>query len=440
MMDRWFDELGCLRVFFCAFEMKQLPERIGNLKHLRYLGISRNCHFNEVPSSLWSLYNLQILYARECTFEGLDISASKLINMQKFESRILEIKVDAAKLVEKIGFINNFPGKKDLVIYNLGVISKDHAAMVELRKRKDLNSLTLSWFSFRSPEHNEIEVLQALQPPINVESVHIKGYPGECFPTWFPGSDGLNAMPISGTILSSVTKLSIERCLNLSDCTLEQFVQPSYVPAIRKIEIADCTSVKSVRIEHFEDSTFLEELKVYYCPNITHLLAPSIRKLELKNSGSLVDSIDCSSLTILHLSCDHLASIDLQKWSLPALQELKISNCPCLISIRDSEQVPTTELSLGWARRRSSSTAKFPFLTHLTVKRCYKLETLDDLLTHEYLPAIKDLTILFCGRLNWQSGMMLPSSIQKLELLDSGSISRSCLGSLTSRSLQQLSG
>ncbi|CAD6338185.1 unnamed protein product [Miscanthus lutarioriparius] len=450
LMDCWFDELGCLRVFFCAFKLEQLPKRIGNQKHLRYLGISRNCHFNEVPSSFWSLYNLQILYAKNCTFQRLHIGASKLINLQKFESRILEMEDDAVKLVEQIGFIENFLGKKDLVIYNLGAISKDHAAKLELRKRKDLTSLTLRWFSFSSPEHNEIEVLpehneieviplhnvievlQALQPPTNVKSVRIQDYPGEYFPTWFSGSDGLNAMPFSGTILSSVTELSIEGCRNLSDCRLD-------VPAIRKIEIAHCRNVKSVRIEHLEDSTFsLQELKVYNCPNITHhLLAPSIRKLELKNSGNLGDSIDCSSLTILHLSCDHLTSVDLQKWSLPLLQELKISDCPCLISIRDSEQVPT-DLSLGWARRRS--TGKFPFLTHLTIGGCRKLETLDGLLTHEYLPAIKDLTIMFCPRLNWQSGMILPASIQRLQLFVSGNISPSCLVSHTSTSLQELSG
>ncbi|XP_066376812.1 putative disease resistance protein RGA4 isoform X2 [Miscanthus floridulus] len=442
LMDCWFDELGCLRVFFCAFKLEQLPERIGNLKHLRYLGISRKCHFNEVPSSFWSLYNLQILYARKCTFQRFHIGASKLINLQKFESRILEMKVDAKELGEQIGFINNFPDIKDLVIYNLGAISKDHAAMVELRKRKDLTSLTLSWFNEIEvlaehneieviPLHNVIEVLQALQPPTNVKSVRIQGYPGEYFPTWFSGSDGLNAMPFSGTILSSVTELSIEGCQNLSDCRLD-------VPAIRKIEIAHCRNLKSVRMEHLEDSTFfLQELKVYNCPNITYLLAPSIRKLELKNSGNLGDSIDCSSLTTLHLSCDHLTSMDLQKWSLPLLQELRISDCPCLISIRDSEQVPT-DLSLGWARRRS--TGKFPFLTHLTIGGCRKLETLDGLLTHQYLPAIKDLTILFCPRLNWQSGMMLPSSIQRLQLFVSGNLSPSCLVSHTSTSLQELSG
>jgi len=73
-------------------------------------------------------------------------------------------------------------------------------------------------------------------------------------------------------------------------------------------------------------------------------------------------------------------------------------------------------------------------------ENCDKLEILADILTHEYLPAIKELAISSCPRLNWQSGMMLPSSIQSLQLFDSGNISRSCLVSHTSTSLQELSG
>ena len=75
-----------------------------------------------------------------------------------------------------------------MTIYNLGAISKDRATEAQLLKKKEyLNSLTLR---LRCSEHNETEVLDALQPPTNIKSVQIEGYPGEYLPSWFRGCDG----------------------------------------------------------------------------------------------------------------------------------------------------------------------------------------------------------------------------------------------------------
>ena len=90
------------------------------------------------------------------------------------------------------------------------------------------------------------------------------------------------------------------------------------------------------------------------------------------------------------------------------------------------------------------------------IEYCYKLETIDDLI---YLPAIESIVISTCGllslptnrlegfprlkhldiswchRLDWQSGMLLPSSLQKLRLWSYGDFSAwfpSCLENLTS--------
>jgi Leucine-rich repeat (LRR) protein len=113
---------------------------------------------------------------------------------------------------------------------------------------------------------------------------------------------------------------SIEQCETLS--SLEQFVQPAYVPGIRKIKIEYCNRL--VSLPSFKDLRCLEELKVCKCPNInsTRLLAPSLKKLELDGDcGNLADNIDCSALTYLRISKSHLTSIQLQMWNLPALQE-----------------------------------------------------------------------------------------------------------------------
>ncbi|KAG2657822.1 hypothetical protein PVAP13_1KG155710 [Panicum virgatum] len=369
------------------------------------------------------------------------------------------MEVDAAELKEQLSFIENFYQHRELTIYNLGAISKARAAESELRKKEYLNSLTLRWSSLRCPEHNETEVLLALQPPTNIKSVRIEGYPGEYLPSWFRGCDGPEDMSFSelpaatvdnnnnsraGTIFPLLTEVSIKGCQNL--LSLEQFLHPTTsVPAIREIVIADCASVKSP----IEWPPSFEKISVSNCPKMTHLWSRSTKKLVLMLEIGF--NIDCSSLTFLHIySCSKLPSIELEKWSLPMLQRLHIDDCECLRIITESEHISR-------ARR---STAKFPLLTHVTIKSCSKLESIDDLLTHECLPAIESITIWFCSslsslpterfksflslknleiggcpRLYWLSGMVLPPSLQTL-LCSCGDFSawspRCCLKNLTS--------
>jgi len=213
-VGHWFSGLQYLRVIFFA-STKGLPESIGNLKHLRYLEISGGFHFDSFPSSFPSLYNLQILYARKCNFGRLPRGVSKLINLKKFEFEpdIPQMEIDAAEWGEQIWFIINNLNQitRDLTIYNLGAISKDRAAESELKKKEYLNSLTLIWSSLRCQEHNETEVLQALQPPTNIKSVQIEGYPGEYLPSWFRGCDGPEAMSFSELPAATVDNNNISR-------------------------------------------------------------------------------------------------------------------------------------------------------------------------------------------------------------------------------------
>jgi hypothetical protein len=169
-------------------------------------------------------------------------------------------------------------------------------------------------------------------------------------------------------------------------------LQPAYLHFIKKIKLYHCGSLESIPAERFGDLHFLEVLSVLHCPKIKsqRLFAPSLKKLFLQNSGNLGYNIECCSLTILHFSDHYLESIELQTWNLPLLQELNISFCRSLIIIRDSEPT-STDLFHGGARSRMG---KFPELTHLTIKFCLKLETIDGLLN---LPAIEIDSITYYG-------------------------------------------
>lgn len=384
IMDRWCSELQRLRVIFWA-SSNELPDSIANLKHLRYLEISKACPF-KISSAFCSLYNLQRLYAENCRLESLPGDFSKLISLRGFKSRGFqyyagrEQKIDATNRFEMklLKNLNQFDGHMNIL--NLGSVIKDRAAEFNLKDKKYVHRLTLQWSSQCFPENGETEVLQVLQPPTSLESLVLKDYPDESLPNWFQPRINLNEVPAlladnnnnEVSTLSSLEEVIILQCRNLR--SVEQLLRPAYVPAIKKLRIADCNQLVSLPTEMFGDFHSLESLEVHGCPNIRSrsLVAHSLKKLLLGSSNYLTDNIQCCSLTEFYLSCNYVTTIQPQMWNLPALQKLHIKNCWALISVGQG-QPPIRA---------------FESLTLLIIDSCQHLTTLDGLLTEQCLPAI----------------------------------------------------
>uniref|UniRef100_A0ACD5YTU1 Uncharacterized protein n=1 Tax=Avena sativa TaxID=4498 RepID=A0ACD5YTU1_AVESA len=475
VMGQWCSELPRMRVISCA-TTDELPDNIGNWKHLRYLEISKTCPLKRIPSTFCWLYHLQILYAKSCRLESLPCDFGKLISLWKLESLRLKsydgycmhlAPSNWSEVIRLIKNLNQF--RSHLSITHVRLLSKDQAAELELENKKYLDGLNLDmrehdYICFpRYCINKEIEVLEGLQPPISLKSLFLKNYIGVSLPSWFLPQNlpslksltfigcvglesiymtlqiiNLNEIPAVG-IFSSLTDLTIDGCHMLS--SLEHFLHPDYVPAIKKIRIKGCKILASIPTEKFGDLQFLEELDVINCPNMCsqRLVSSSLKKLNLHESG-LFCNIDCCSLTYFDLSCKFVTSIQLDMWSLPSLWQLSI-RCGDLTYI-------------------SGSIRTFSSLKVLSVISGDKLSTLDDLLTQKYLPAIEEINVKYCRNLlslpgerfgsfpylkrlvvtvcpslNWQRGLVLPSSLQSLRLTRCGDITPcvpSCLQNLTS--------
>ncbi|KAM3405651.1 hypothetical protein ACQJBY_008262 [Aegilops geniculata] len=466
VMNHWCTKLTRMRVISCP-AISELPYSIGNWKHLRYLEITERCMLKRIPSTFCWLYNMQILYAKRCTLqENLPGDFGKLTSLQKFEAR--GISVDSANQegqgIKPIKNLNQIRGF--LTIDNVGNLSKDNAAEAELKNKKYLDKLALKMrVTLGSPEfymnNNDTEVLEVLQPPINLKSLSLHNYVGVLLPSWlqpqnlpslkslaFDGCVGLKSISIG--IFMSLKDLSIDKCENIS--SLEDVLHPDYVPLIKNIRITKCKMLASIPTELFGGFNFLEELTIAYCPNIRLeiLVSPSLKKLSLSSSG-LFCNIDCCSLTFFQFGCNSTTSLQLQTWSLPSLQWLFIW-CKSLTSVGGS---PNISISTG-----TSSIRAFTSLTILGVRYCDTLSTLDDILIQEHLPAIEKIEVQCCPKLlslpserfvsfsylkhlmvyegpsiNWQMGLVLPACLLSLRLEKCGDISAfipSCLENLAS--------
>ncbi|SPT20969.1 unnamed protein product [Triticum aestivum] len=419
VMDHWCTKLTRMRVMSCAFT-NELPDSIGNWRHLRYLEISRACTLKRIPSTFCWLYNMQILYAKKCKIESLPADFDKLTNLQKFE--VKELTIDSANQegrgIRSIKHLNQI--REYLVMENLGILSKDRAAEAELKNKKCLDKLILNMrVAFRSADfyihNNDTEVLEGLQPPTSLKGLFVTNYVGVSLPSWFQPQNlpsltslrfegfvgmksisfpmisqsmNLNETHAIGTFLS-LTDIAILKGENIS--SLEDFLLPDYIPAIKKIRISNCKMLESIPGEVFGDFHFLEELWISDCPNmrLRRLVSPSLKELYLCRS-SIFCNIDCCSLTFFHCQCNFATSIQLQTWSLPSLKKLEIW-CSSVTSIGGS---PSLSVSTG-----TSSIRAFPSLTILEIQYCGKLSTLDELLTEEYLPAIEEIDITGCREL-----------------------------------------
>ncbi|XP_064998845.1 putative disease resistance RPP13-like protein 1 isoform X1 [Musa acuminata AAA Group] len=146
--------------------LRELPETIGDLIHLRYLDISYNCQIWRLPESLCGLYNLQVLDLFQCPLQSFPDGISKLINLMHLNaadeiiSKInnvgkltslqglssFKVLKDQGHEVAQLGSLKQLHGR--LQITNLeNVESKQEASKANLNSKQYLEKLVLEWTS-----------------------------------------------------------------------------------------------------------------------------------------------------------------------------------------------------------------------------------------------------------------------------------------------------
>ncbi|CBI35082.3 unnamed protein product, partial [Vitis vinifera] len=416
-----------------------LTSKVFNLKHLRYLNLSRTA-IERLPESISELYNLQSLILCQCQYlamlpksignlvdlRHLDITYTmslkkmpphlgNLVNLQTLSKFIVE-KNNSSSSIKELKKLPNIRGT--LSILGLHNVADAQDAMdVDLKGKHNIKDLTMEWgndFDDTRNEQNEMQVLELLQPHKNLEKLTISFYGGGIFPSWMRNPS-----------FSLMVQLCLEGCRN---CTLLPSL--GQLSSLKNLRIEGMSGIKNIDVEFYgqnvesfqslESLTFsdMPEWEEWRSPSFIdeERLFPRLRKLTM--TGMFEVDSSASKSEMVEIRKARRAEAFKGAWILRSATELVIGKCPSLLFfpkgelptslkqliIEDCENVKSLpEGIMGNCNLEQlnicgcSSLTSFPSgelpstLKHLVISNCGNLELLPD-----HMPNLTYLEIKGC--------------------------------------------
>ncbi|CAL2237912.1 unnamed protein product [Prunus armeniaca] len=500
----------CLRALSLSSyrNVTQLPDSIKNLIHLRYLDLSGTA-IERLPSVLCSLYYLQTLLLSNCSslvelpadlrklinlqklmlggcaslaklpvdlwelisLHHLDVSGTKIAEMPSQMSRLKSLRTLTAFVVGKstgstIGELGELPhlgGKLKLQ----NVVDAKDAVQANLKNKKDIKELEFEWGNEDSDDSTKVrDVLDKLQPCMNLEKLTVKRYGGTSFPNWLGDSafNKIKVMRLEGCHycfelpplgqLPALKELFIRKMKFLRTLGPELYGQP-FQPfqSLERLEFKEMAEWEEWVPSGSGGPDFprLLELILEKCPKLRGSLPcdlPCLKKLCMEGCGVLHDqratattspstSLNynylqeleikdgCQTGLLSLLETKLLSRLKIQNFNdiqcLPninRLQRLILWNCPTLSSF-PNDGLPTTLTSLYIINCR-----RLDFLPH---EMLAKLTSLDYLTIHKscnsmrsfgIFPKLTTLNIGYCENLESLCLIEEEGAVENLSHLD----------------------
>ncbi|XP_062078939.1 putative disease resistance RPP13-like protein 1 [Humulus lupulus] len=418
-----------------------LHDSIGNLKHLRYLDVSRT-KVKELPHSVCGLYNLETLLLSGCgNLTQLPTNISKLVNLRHLMTRWTPLKEMPPKICDMINLqrLSNFVvckndgsrikelGKLDNLHERLEISGLEHVREVSdvlegnLKNKKYLNELILDWNGEADDSTKEREVLDALQPHVNLKKLVIRRYNGTSLPDWVthPSYCNLKKVKLQCTNLC-LSLLSFRRLSSLIDFRVFGVSCLDKHDEFRSISLNKPFPFLAILwLDHIDmlDWSFIntsdERCEIFQC----------LKQFDLVSCGKL--------------------SVALPMCNFPSLEYINISSCDELVTIFPTSThidspYPSLNLlnTMHCSRLETFSEMGLPFtLQRLRIASCDKLMENRMKWNLQGLPSLISLELWHCGEVvdSFPEEWLLPPSLRSLKIFECNN-----LKALNSKGFQHL--
>ncbi|XP_016704749.2 uncharacterized protein [Gossypium hirsutum] len=427
-LSKSFTRLRVLK-FVGAANICELPDSLGELKHLRYLDISWTSieALHKSTTKLYNLQTLRLLGLLRLTFpDGLE----KLISLKHLYFDIKELQpVNIGNLtrlqtlpiffvgsergcsIKELGSLNELRG--ELEIRHLGgVRDKQEASGANLHRKEKLCKVIFDFGGCDSGSsgYNSEEVMEGLQPHSNLQSLTVWHYGGRSFPSWM-----LRPVGDSNTdlfLLHNLVELKFFYCINC-----ESLPPLGQLHNLQYLKLRNLKKVKRMGNE-------------FYCNegvdgmNKVIKVFPALKKFTLSGMESLEEWTAMAETKMIMFPC---------------LERLKIWVCPLLKSVPLTGQCSSLEklriVGCGKLSKIGDGLSTSTCLKELDLDNCPDLSSIPNL---EGFSSLQDLSVQGCLKLE-----VLPitggcSSLEKLRIFNCEKLSKIGDGLSTSTCLKEL--
>ncbi|CAB4297984.1 unnamed protein product [Prunus armeniaca] len=200
--------------------IKELPEEIGELKHLRHIDLSFNCILEKLPDTICGLYNLSTLRLVWCSeLKKLPENMGNLINLKHLYvllcGRLASFPKGIGRLTSlqtldlchcdgnnneafQIGDLRKLNLEGSLAIHLVGdATDKSEVEKAQLWDKK-LFHLTVYFERQTNSSSSSVEILNALRPHPDLESLKILYHNGTTWPNWMQSLHNLRFLTLVG--------------------------------------------------------------------------------------------------------------------------------------------------------------------------------------------------------------------------------------------------